>query len=424
MKKIVTAMNEPKLNQTLKQLNEYEIITADITYQEALLEIIEKIKNIDIIILSELLTGKLKLVELIKKIQNENSGIKIIVILEKENREKINELKNIKIENILIHNKTTIEETIKIIKNINTEKNIEKEIEEIKKLIIENKKQDKKIINIKFIEEVIKNKIKNKTKLEEKNYNKNNNKVISMSGTSGAGKSIIAACLAKELKKEKIIILDFDLFNNDLKTIFGKKKKLKTKNNLNQIKIKINKKLDLICGESLLLPDKKIDINELNNLIEELKKQYAIIIIDTSCECFLNYNKLILEKSDQILFLTEANITDIKKSIRLLRIFQEEWKIKKEKIKLIFNKYNRNSIDEKILKTIFYEYEILGKINFNYQYNLLINKNMHKSILKTKIEEEHKKIIHKILNKKIGGKKYGERINVRRKRINNREGTE
>ena len=138
-----------------------------------------------------------------------------------------------------------------------------------------------------------------------------------MAGPSGAGKSIILSCLAREFKKEnkKTTILDFDLLNNDLITIFGKKKKQKTN------KIKINKKIDLICGESLLLPEKKINVLQLNSLLEELKKQYEIILIDTSCECFLNYNKLILEKSDDILFLTEANLLDIKKSISLLKIY-------------------------------------------------------------------------------------------------------
>lgn len=387
MKKIITAMNEPKLNQRLKEIKEYEIIGPDIAYQEAVLEILEKRKDAQILIISELLEGNLNFIEFIKKLQNENINLKIITILEKENKEKINELKNIKINSILIHNKTTIEETIKLIKNINTEKDLEKEIEEIKKLILENKNENKKI-NIKNI---FPKQIK-----KEKNIKINYSKIISMAGPSGAGKSIILSCLAREFKKEnkKTIILDFDLLNNDLITIFGKKKKQKTN------KIKINKKLDLICGESLLLPEKKINVLQLNSLLEELKKQYEIILIDTSCECFLNYNKLILEKSDDILFLTEANLLDIKKSISLLKIYQDNWNIKKEKIKIIFNKYNKNSVDEKILKNIFYEYQILGKINFNFQYNLIINKNMKPSFFNFKIEEEHKKLIQKILNEK------------------------
>ena len=110
----------------------------------------------------------------------------------------------------------------------------------------------------------------------------------------------------------------------------------------------------------------------------KLSEYYDLIIVDTTSECFFEYTKEVINISDQCIFLTEANLLDIKKSIRILKIFQDNWKIKKEKIKIIFNKYNKNSIDEKILKNIFYDYEILGKLYFNNKYNLLINKNMNK----------------------------------------------
>ena len=389
MKKIITAMNNPQLNETLNKIKEYEIIAPDIAYQEAVLEILEKRKDSQILIISELLTGNVEFIEFIKKIQKNNSNLKIIIILEKENKKKINELNLIGINYILIHNKTSIEETVEIIKNINIEKNIEKEIEEIKKLIIENKKENKIKEKKEKIIKKFKEKIHKKTKKEENKKVK----IISVSGTTGVGKSIITACLAKELKKQKYktIILDFDFLNDNIRTLFGKKK--------NNKKIKLGKKLDLICGTSFLIEENKINLFDLNNLLEEIKKQYEFIIIDTSCECFLNYNQFVLEKSDEILFLTEANLLDIKKSIRILKIFKDIWKIKKEKIKIIFNKYNKNSVDEKILKNIFYDYEILGKLYFNNKYNLLINKNMSNIIYDLKLKKEYEKIINKILNR-------------------------
>lgn len=45
------------------------------------------------------------------------------------------------------------------------------------------------------------------------------------------------------------------------------------------------------------------------------------------------------------------------------------------KINILFNKYNKNSIDINILKNIFSEFNILGKLNFDEKYNLIINKN-------------------------------------------------
>ena len=73
-----------------------------------------------------------------------------------------------------------------------------------------------------------------------------------------------------------------------------------------------------------------------------------LIIIDNSSECFFEYTKEILNKSDDIFFLVEPNIIELKKSRNLLDIYINKWKIKKEKINIIFNKININSIDDKI----------------------------------------------------------------------------
>ena len=69
MKKIITAINNPKLNEELKKERNFEIIGKDIQYREAILEILEKNKNIDLIILSEKIEGEIKLEKLIEKIK-------------------------------------------------------------------------------------------------------------------------------------------------------------------------------------------------------------------------------------------------------------------------------------------------------------------------------------------------------------------
>ena len=40
MKKIITAINNPKLNEQLKKENKFEIIGKDIQYKEAIIEIL------------------------------------------------------------------------------------------------------------------------------------------------------------------------------------------------------------------------------------------------------------------------------------------------------------------------------------------------------------------------------------------------
>ena len=144
----------------------------------------------------------------------------------------------------------------------------------------------------------------------------------------------------------------------------------------------------------------KISSEKIEFILEELKQYYDVIIIDTSSECFFDYTKNILNNSDNILFLLEANLVEIKKANNLLKIYTEEWNLKKEKINIIINKYNENAVDDKIIKNIFSEYKILGKIKFNKKYNILINKNFEEDIFTKNIKKEYEKISDKIIKLK------------------------
>ena len=124
---------------------------------------------------------------------------------------------------------------------------------------------------------------------------------------------------------------------------------------------------------------------------------YDVIIIDTSSECFFDYTKNILKNSNNILFLLEANLLEIKKAQNLLKIYIEEWKISKERFNLIINKYNENSVDDVIINNIFSEYKILGKIKMNKKYNNLINKNYKNKLFQNNLKKEYKKITNKII---------------------------
>ena len=101
--------------------------------------------------------------------------------------------------------------------------------------------------------------------------------------------------------------------------------------------------------------------------------------------------------SDEIIFLIEANLIQIKKSINLLNNYTNNFNIENKKINIINNKKANDSVDEIILKNIFSEYNFLGNIFFNKNYNKLINKNMNKKYINKKIKKEYKKISKKIL---------------------------
>ena len=175
---------------------------------------------------------------------------------------------------------------------------------------------------------------------------------------------MITINLAKTLKSnfEKILILDFDISNNSLHTILGMKKypkkikdKIKNGNLLNEISIeelimKINSKMDLIAGINLLFDEKyKISSEKIKNILEILKQKYDVIIIDTAAHYFFEYTKEIMKYCNLNIFITEANISEIKKAKKLLNIYINKWKIPLNNFHILFNKYNKNAIDLTLL---------------------------------------------------------------------------
>lgn len=397
MKKIITALAEPQLNNELKKEKDFIVIGKDIQYQEGVIEILETEKEVDFLIISEALPGNEKLENLIEKIKQINNEVNIVIILEnkKEELEKNLYSKNVY---LILYNKIEIKEIIKLIKNKKEDENekIKKEINDLKKIIIEQNS---------------KNKQNKKQKIKEVKELNSQKEIICILGSGGVGKSIFTVNLAKSLiySKKKILIIDFDILNNSIHTILGVKKysekiskKIKENNlikdkiGLKELKIKINKRIDLISGINLLFDSKyKINNIQFNNLFNDVKKFYDVIIIDTSSECFFNYTKDIIKKSNINIFIVEPNLLEIQKSKNILKIYKEEWNIDNNKINILFNKFNKNSIDINILKIIFSEYNIIGKIDINNKYNLIINKNANK--IDKNIKKEYLKIIEKYL---------------------------
>ena len=414
MKTVITAIANPIINNELKKEKNIEVIGNDIQYKDGVIEILEKNIEVNYIILSDILIGEELLINLIRKI-----------ILTNENKKEYDNLISIGVKKIFYNNKVEIKEILDIINEENDTDKLIEEINSLKKIILENKninniqnkeiikeenkknnnkeKSTEKINNKKTNKLLILNKFKILNKIKNKfykyipnnilkKYNKSENcEVISVLGAAGVGKSIFTVNLANSYiySKKKILIIDFDVLNNSLHTILGLKKyskiireKLKNNNlinnkiNIKELTIKITNKIDLISGINLLFDSKyKISSEKIYNIINELKANYEIIIIDNSAECFFDYTKNIIENSNINIFITEANLSEIKKSKNLLNIYINKWNINKNKINILFNKYNKNSIDINILKNIFSEFNILGKLNFDEKYNLIINKN-------------------------------------------------
>ncbi len=197
MKKIIIAMSN---NYLIKEIDNYkEINYKSVQYREAILEILEKEKNINLIFLDEKIPGQINIEKLIEKIKLINEKINIIFFLEKENNKKINILKKLGVNNIYINNKNNIENIINNLINKKTNNNVE------------NKKVNNNFKN--ELNKKINNKFKNKlSKKIDNKMNIKNNKIITIEGKPKSGKTTIAMLLINYLiiKNKKILLINLN----------------------------------------------------------------------------------------------------------------------------------------------------------------------------------------------------------------------
>ena len=215
MKNIITAINNPELNEEIKKEKKFKIVNKDIIYKEGIIEVLEEKKEINLIIINYDLPGKIEIEELIKKIKKINGKLEIIFILEKEDVEKEKKLKKLNIEKIYYNNKINKKSLIKIIKeeDNNEKEKLEKEIIELKKIIEKSKKEN--------IKEKVKNKIEDKIKKENikkiEKHNKIKNAIIVNENKKNEASEIVLQIAKKiEQSHNKVLIIDINLENKIL----------------------------------------------------------------------------------------------------------------------------------------------------------------------------------------------------------------
>lgn len=199
-------------------------------------------------------------------------------------------------------------------------------------------------------------------------------KIINIFGCNGVGKSVITVLLADIFaeKKIKVLIIDANFNDYSIYKIFNK------------------------------MPEKRIvnidNINLLNKYSKIEAEYFNIIIFDNPNINFLKTKDLLKDSTN--IFLSECNLLGIKKISRLINRYTKE--IKKESIRLIFNKYNSNSIDKEILYKIFNSIKILGIIKYTSNIDIFINS---EKLIKIKaIRKDLLEIAENLLKE---NKKYG-----------------
>lgn len=472
MKKILTAINNPKLNEKLKKENIAEIIGKDIQYKEGIIEILEKNKNIDLIIISENLPGEISIEKLIEEINKINKKIKIIYILEKENIQLEKILNKNYIYNIYYNNKITLNELVKNIKEkeLKNEKELQEEIDKLKKILIENnliikkennkknilKKENKEENKNKINKKEIKNYIEKIKKLKEKKYikipkikikkykskksdkkyeekkirllSKNSihndiifAKILTFVGSKESGKTTLSLKISNLLEKKnnKILIVDLDYYSNDVSRLL--------KNYLEKNKIKNEKYKNKISNKKIIKIKNEI---KNNKYLKKYKKEKKLKLNSKK------YNNINIKN------IIKNNFKRINKNIYLITIKLKEKKYienKKsefiEEIKKMNNYFDYIIVDTKNLKNnkiIYKILEISSKIYIiiepkilriketteilkNIERNTKIRENsLHILINKEKLESIHPKIIKNIFKNFLvfNSKNYIKKLNI------------
>ena len=402
MKKIITAIGNPEINNKLSKEKNIKIIGKDIQYQEAVLELLEK-NIIDILIIHEKMLNQKRTEEEIRRIKQIDKKIQIILITHQQEKKEI----LLKEKNINIICCKVINEDLLI---------------KIKEIIKNNYKN-------KYIQ------INNEKRLKKKNINKNISKkeVIIVTGEKEIGKSTIIMLFAEILKKEKtkkILIIDFNLLNQKCSSIYRNYKypkkvyqkinqyKIHEKNkknnklikNIKQIYIKNNEKIiknfitkrknsiDVLYGlELIFVKNGKIQKEETDNFIKQgvkkLKEIYDVIFIDIGLQEY----EMILNKESSLeaktIVLIEPTLLGIKRGKRIAETIKKRRNENKKSLHIVANKYDKVSIEKTILKYCF-NYEIFsGRINRQ----KIKKEKMKKKFFGRRMIKDGKKVIKKII---------------------------
>lgn len=209
------------------------------------------------------------------------------------------------------------------------------------------------------------------------------------------GKSTFSTFLAKNVENEnsKILLIDFDLDENHIRTILKVKKQPKYVDDIESMVINVNKNLDILCHLDTIFQCKdEIDFFKVQEMFNKFREKYNFIIIDTSSKLENEYTKKIFYNSDNIIFLLEPNILGVKKAQNILEVLKNDWKISDEKLKLILNKTNMYQISDDVIKELFPDIKLIGKIKYNDTYNLIINRNTNNREIKKEYQKIYKKI--------------------------------
>lgn len=383
MKKVLSAVGSDMIKELLK---EYEVLS-DIPYQEGVIEALKR-DFIDILVVYANLEGDMDKYMFIEKIREIDSKIEIFVIIDEEDDNYKNYLFKKGIFNIFVNEKTSKEE---LINAINNETSIKPHKSDLRQ---------KNISGYKLINK--ENKSPNRPNLTPR-FQKQ--QVITFTGMSSSGKTTLATqfgTLIAKNSRAKVLLIDFDTINAGLNQFFGAKRspekpdyilppdknsginymidaidKRTFDSNVFEkyvIKTKYFSNLDILTGnKSLFVCEKVLNIEYYSRILEKAKELYDFIIIDTSSNIFVDATQFSLLNANTIFYVLEATNTSFERTFRTIKEIFPVWGVNNSKIKLIINKYHKNSPSKLVINEMMKGIPIAGYISLLGKYDECLN---------------------------------------------------
>lgn len=358
---IILAIDNEFVKEKITDIYKEKVHKYDLVTKEELIEFLSIKKEPYIIITKDSLSGNLDAKMYIKQIKLASPESKIIYIVENLDSEYKQFLFANEVFNIL-------EST-----NLNIQ-NIISSIEEDKKVVYKEVKND----NIQSVKEPFH---------EYKVENKNNiilKKKIAIYGTSGSGKSFVSSLISKNISDDlniSIALLDMDIqnpsidiFNNVDNNVDGLSQmiddldKRRDINNIidkYMINDKNNKKLWYMTNNASIFDiQNKFSNKYYEKIYSGIMNKFDFSVIDLPSSPFLDVVPYTLTECDNIFFVINPNYVSIRQAIKYLELLTKLWNISKDKIKLIVNKTQKNSLENVQIESLLEGFEIILNIPY------------------------------------------------------------
>lgn len=361
MKKVFTAMGSFKIAYQMIKSGLFKVVTKDVPYTEGIIEVLNENMDVDTIIINELLPGEMSFKEVICAILALKSNIEIVVFVEEKTQELQNFLYSNGIYKIFQNNEVDFDTLVKSIIG---------EVEQTPKVLNEKEQALERV-----------NKIITEAYIMPQISFEKVCKVISITGSYNSGKSVMTCLYGREFSKKgkKTLIIDFDVYNANIGFMLDQIPRYvynKPATDLKAQTLHICENLDAICVMDLLFNDKvEVECMNLEKTIENLKYDYDVILIDTTSNYENKYLPRILNMSDEIVFLAVPTKCEFMKAFKLFKVFIKDFQIDKNKITLILNKTTNFEVDECVYRENLGNLEVKGRLRYNEQMELIMNKN-------------------------------------------------